>query len=309
MNKRIMSWGLLLLAVLFLGACRKDKSDDNNLRIAMTDAPVEDARVKGVFITVAELRVDGAPLEGFSPVTFDISAYQKGATRLLAETRLEPGTYREITLVLDYGLNASGQAPGCWVEEFNGTKHALQSTSTEIRLNKTFSLNQDAATTIVLDFDLRKSLRRASGGSLKYALVSHTELTAAIRVLVQGQTGVISGQCDNPVTSSDRILVYAYQKGTFNVLLEGIALQGLAFRNAVNSAAVDAQGRFEMHFLPPGDYELVYVACKDMNGDGDLDIQGTLLLQVLTGQDLRSVKVSAENQTTVNVRVTGLTPL
>lgn len=309
MNNRIMSWSLLVLAVLALAACKKDGSADANLRIAMTDAPVDDARVKGVFITVSELRVDGQALEGFSPTTFEISAFQKGALHMLAQTRLDPGTYREITLVLDYTQSVSGQTPGCWVEEFNGTKHPLQSTNTSLTLTKTFVVSQDKPTTLVLDMDLRKAIRRDSPGPVRYALVSHAGLQAATRVLVQDQTGIIAGQCDNPVTSSDRILVFAYQKGTYSPLLERVEVQGLAFGNAVTSAAVDAQGNYELHFLPPGDYELVFVACKDLDGNGDLDLQGTLLMNVLTGQDLKALAVQAESRTTVDVRVSGLLPL
>lgn len=300
---------MLLLAALALGACRKDGSADANLRIAMTDAPVDDARVKGVFITVVDLRVDGQALEGFTPTTFEISAYQRGALKMLAQTRLDPGTYREITLVLDYSQSVSGQTPGCWVEEHNGTKHPLQSTSATLTLSKTFVVSQDKPTILVLDMDLRKAIRRNSTGGSGYALVANAELRAATRVLVQGQTGVLGGHCDNPVTSSDRILVHAYHKGTYNALLERIEVQGLAFGNAVTSAAVDARGDYELHFLPPGDYELVFVACKDLNGNGEMDLQGTLLLNVLTGQDLKAVSVQAESRTSVNVRVSGLLPL
>lgn len=309
MNVRMIYVGLLCCALAAMSACKKDNTSSANLRVVMTDSPVDDTRVKAVFITVAEIRIDGVPLEGFSKTTFDISAYQKGATKLLAEAKLKADTYRDITLVLDYSAAANGQTPGCWVEEVDGTKHPLQSSSAELNLTKSFTLSSDNMTTLVLDFDLRKAIRRDAGNAQKYILVTHTNLQAALRVLVQNQTGVIKGSCNNQVTTSDKIVVYAYQKGTYNALLERSEVGGVAFVNAVNSAAVDANGNFEMHFLNSGEYELVFIAYKDLNADGNLNIQGTLLLDVLTAHDLKSINVSAQNSATVNVKVSGLIPI
>jgi hypothetical protein len=301
--------GLLCCALAALSACKKDSITQSNLRVVMTDSPVDDARVKAVYITVAEVRIDGVPLEGFSKTTFDISAYQKGATRLLAEVKLKADTYRDITLVLDYGTAANGQAPGCWVEEINGAKQALQSSSAQLHLTRNFTLSNSTMTTLVLDFDLRKAIRRDPAQAGRYAFVNHAALQSALRANVASQTGAAKGHCTNQITASDVIVVYAYQKGTYNALLERSEVGGIAFVNAVNSAAVDEQGHFEMHFLPPGEYELVFIAYKDLNGNGDLNMQGTLLMNVLTGQDLKSVPVAAESTSNIQVQVTGLIPI
>lgn len=309
MNFRIISIGLLCCALAVFSACKKDNASSDNLRVVMTDSPVDDARVKGVFITVAEIRIDGTPMEGFTKTTFDISAYQKGATKLLTEAKLNANSYQNVTLVLDYSTTANGASPGCWVEEENGTKHPLTASSTELNLAKSFTLSNDNMTTMVLDFDLRKALRRDAGNNQNYTFVSHANLQSAVRVTVQNQTGVIKGMCDDQVTTTDKIVVYAYQKGTYNVLIERNEMGGVAFINAVSSAAVDANGNFEMHFLNPGDYELVFIAYKDLNNDGNLSLQGTFLLDVLTAHDLKSVNVSSQSSATVNVKVTGLLPI
>lgn len=308
MNIRMM-WLLVAGCLLvFSEACRKDGTSDANLRVAMTDAPVDDPDVKSVFITVTEVRVDGQPVDGFQPVTFDILAYQEGALKILAEERIESGNYQSLTLVLDYSQGADGQTPGCWVEENDGTKHPLQSTSATLQVMGNYSVSADEKTTLVVDMDLRKAIRRESSGMYNYQFVTHGSLQSSLKMTVQGQTGIIKGQCQNDVTTSDRILVFVYQKGTFNLLLEKIALQGIAFPNAVASTAVQSSGQFEIHHLPPGDYEMVFIGCKDLNADGETDYQGVLLTEVLTGQNIQQVSVDAQSSTTVNVRITGLVP-
>jgi uncharacterized lipoprotein NlpE involved in copper resistance len=53
---------LSLLAVLAMG-CNNDGNPDMEGTVTMkvTDAPVDDAEVRGVFVTVTEVRIDGRP--------------------------------------------------------------------------------------------------------------------------------------------------------------------------------------------------------------------------------------------------------
>ncbi len=72
------------LVLILFSSCKKDKDDtQGKLRLEITDAPVDDASVKSVFVTITSIKVGDTQLEGFSKTTIDLMAYQKGNTKLL----------------------------------------------------------------------------------------------------------------------------------------------------------------------------------------------------------------------------------
>src|SRR5688500_11489489 len=107
MKKKIFTWvkGMMLgLAVtsLFM-ACSDDAETLNGkgeVEFELTDSPADDANIKGVMVTIAEIQVDGKSISGFSKQTIDVKAYQEGATKLLASVQVDAKTYRNVVLVL-----------------------------------------------------------------------------------------------------------------------------------------------------------------------------------------------------------------
>ena len=118
---------VLLFAMSFT-SCKKN--DDTNsgsasTAIKVTDAPLDDANVSGVFVTIAEIKLDGQTVQGFTKTTVDLATYQNGSTKTIGTFNLEGKVYSSITFVLDFDADANGNAPGSYVLNTGNVKHKL----------------------------------------------------------------------------------------------------------------------------------------------------------------------------------------
>ena len=313
---------LLLGASLFLTNCKKDDNSSNltgTAQFEVTDGPVDDANVKGTFVTVTAIKVDGQAISGFSKQTIDLMAYQQGNTKLLGSAKLEAGSYNQVTLVLDYLADEDGNSPGCYVLGTDNVKHNLQASSSatnELTIsNGNFEVTENGTTSVVLDFDLRKAVRYedAPQAGDQYDFVSEAELRTAIRFVAKANTGKVTGTCaDNLGFGGDKIVVYAYEKGSFDKETE-MQAQGesqLLFKNAVTSSAVNGQGEYTLAFLEEGDYELHFIGYEDKDNDGQLEAKGELRVSLLTnlGLDLANLGLDANANVSIAVQVIGIIP-
>jgi hypothetical protein len=260
---------LMMAIVLSLGACNDDEpAGKGEAEFEITDAPIDDANVKGVFVTIADIRVNGNSVQGFSKQTIDLKAYSEGKTKIIGSGQFDARTYDNVVLVLDLENDADGASPGCYVLKQDNTKNQLSTAAegtTEIAVNKSWQVAKDTKTSIVLDFDLRKALRYSGDAGTPYAFVSADNLNAAVRLVTKANSGTVLGSYDGGNgPDAGKIIVYAYKKGTFNASTE-TSPQGndaLLFANASGSAEVK-QGltgnEFKLNFLEAGDYELHFV--------------------------------------------------
>ena len=295
---------------LMLAACNEEAPmGKGDVDFEITDAPTDDASVKSVFVTIAEVRIGGQPVPGFTKQTIDLKAYQEGNTKLFASAKqLDAKSYNNLTLVLDVNTDASGNTPGCYVQTVDNAKYKLRNDANammEIAINKGWTVASNTKSTVVLDFDLRKSIRYMSDPAVKYNFVSNGELSSAIRVVNKANTGTISGSYQESSSSNaDKIIVYAYKKGTFSASSETSA-QGesqIYFANATASAEVK-QGitgkTFKLALLESGDYELYFSAYKK-DTSGRLAFQSMLTSETsVNGQVGNIIKVDAG--ATINV--------
>ncbi len=312
-NSKISRLFIFSIFALSIVACNKDNSSSpGQVNFEVTDAPFDDADVQGVFVTVASVKVDGKTIDNFSgKTTFDIAAYQRGQTKGLGSTNLQSGTYSNVTLVLDNAADQSGNAPGSYILTKSGQKKAITSASatSEIALNGQFKSYADKSSTAVMDFDLRKTI--VYDGTSGYKFVSNSEMTNGIRVVEKSETGVIKGTLNNTATSaSDKVVVYAYKKGTFNksTEMQGQGSSGVEFKNAVTSSVV-SNGSYELNFLQAGEYELHCISYKDKNSDGKQDIQGEFQASLLGSLNITALSVSANATVTANINLTAVLPL
>ncbi len=313
MTFRKFSFLITLMGALALfNACEKD--DNNNAKLQgkvkfeITDAPIDDTNVNGAFVTISEIKVDGQTVEGFNKTTIDLLAYQNGSTELLTNADVEAKSYSNITLVLDFENDEDGNSPGCYVEEKSGnTKHKLTSASNEVRINHNFEVTENSQSEFVLDFDLRKCIKREQNSNDKYEFVSTSEMESGIRIVSKNQVGIIKGNCNDLVTNSDKVVVYAYKKGEYNrdTEVQGQGASSIQFSKAITSSTLDGNGNFELHFLEEGDYEIHYCSYEE-NSDGDMELKGTLIVDVLGSLDLGAISVDASSSVTVDVLVTGM---
>ena len=122
----------------------------------------------------------------------------------------------------------------------------------------------------------------------------------------KSETGVVQGTTTNSVlTSSDKIVVYAYKKGTFNKTTEMTTQGTVEFKNAVSSSVV-TNNTYDLHFLEAGDYELYFISFKDKNSDGKLDIQGEFQVSILGGLNISALNVTANATVAANISLIGI---
>jgi hypothetical protein len=320
MRKSSLSWIKAILfgcAITMFAACddSNEPSGTGEVEFEITDAPIDDANVKGVFVTVADIKVDGKSVSGFTKQTIDLKAYQDGNTKFLGSTQMAAKSYSTITLVLDVKEDENGNEPGCYVLSQDNSKYRLKSTADgkmELALKQFWKVRNEATTKIVMDFDLRKSLRYDEDPLLRYSFVSDANLKAAVRVVEKENSGTIKGTYQqNSSVDADRIVVYAYKKGTFNASTETQA-QGedqITFKNAIASAQVK-QGLtgkvYTLAYLPEGDYELHFAAYNQDSASGRVVFSTMLKSETsVDGAVANVIRVNAATSINISSTISG----
>tara|TARA_R100001369_G_scaffold91830_1_gene134363 strand:+ start:5402 stop:6349 length:948 start_codon:yes stop_codon:yes gene_type:complete len=305
--------GLALIALVGMMSCSKNddatmEGESYNTSFEVTDAPIDNAEVEAVFVTITNVSVDGKSLEGFNATTVNLAALVNGKTEALGNLDLQAKSYSSIVFELDFDKDVNGDAPGCYVEKANGEKDALVATSNKITINDTFEVLANATNVIVIDFDLRKTIKEEKDGlSSDFNFVTMAELTAGIRTVNAELTGKISGSANDANNTSDKIIVYAYEKGTFNADVEtqGKGESEVTFANAVTSAEVKGlSGSYSLDFLEEGEYELIFASYKE-DDNSEFYFNALLNVESTTGLNLGAIEVSSTLQISANVTVTG----
>jgi hypothetical protein len=304
-------------AVTMFAAC--DNSDEpmgkGEVEFEITDAPSDDANIKSVMVTVADIKVDGKSIAGFTKQTIDVKAYQEGNTKLLGNTQLDARTYNNVTLVLDLDTDANGNAPGCYVLTKDDAKFKLSSASGKknLLLTHSWKVSNNAKTKIVMDFDLRKSIRYSENEALRYQFVSDNSLKAAIRVVAKENSGTIKGSYQNDSdVEAEKIIVYAYKKGTFNASTETQPQgeDGILFAKAVASAEAKetlSGSSYTLAFLEQGEYELHFVAYQKNTETGRFTFSSELDAETtVDGSVGNIIKVNAGASVSISARIKGL---
>lgn len=311
MKNYLKTVGTFLTLTLILVSCSDDDADGNresyDTTFKMTDAPIDDANVEAVFVTVADVKVDGVSLEGFSKTTFDVAALVNGQTKTLGNLKIEQGAHSNIELQLDYATDASGNTPGSYVMTANGEKDQLEAESNSIFISDTFEVFANNTNEVVIDFDLRKTIKEEESTlSSNFEFVSMTELSSGIRVVNEETTGVISGSVNDSENTSDKIIVYAYEEGTFdaNAETQGSGESDIRFANAVTSSEVKGlNNAYSLNFLAEGEYEMVFVSyTEESNG---FQFNSLLTAESATGLNLGAINVESTIQLSANINITG----
>ncbi|WP_157975864.1 DUF4382 domain-containing protein [Lewinella sp. IMCC34191] len=298
---------LALTLPLLTFSCKEDPATpsterEGDFRVEMTDAPIDDAYVKAVVVTVADIKVDGESLEGFNRSTVEVSALVNGETDLLYSGQLAAKNYNKIELVLDDDPKAVNNGPGCYYINPDNQKKALQVANDGVITiqESKFSMAADAAVTAVIDFDLRKAFVRTQDETEPYALAAGTRLNQSLRFVEKDRTGMLTGTVTNNSESEGEIVVYAYKQGTYTSTEASADRDDELFLNAVSSSKVNANNEYTLSFLEAGAYELIAVSYKDQDSDGDLEIEAQFKVTATGGLDLGLLQVKAESTTTAD---------
>lgn len=287
---------------------KTDINDSNaaqgNLTVSITDAPIDNAEVKGAFVTITEVKVDGKAFSGFKgPKTVNVLELQNGNSFNLGQNSVAANSYSKISFVLDAEKDAANSGPGCYILKSDGSKDKLEFSSgstTEIEMKpQSFVVSEKGNTEIIVDFDLRKSIKSTNNN---YSFVSKSELSAALRAENRSNTGVIKGKMENYGAVGSNVVVYVYKKGSFNQSSEikGQGSSDIKYANAITSAKVDGSGNFTLAFLQQGEYEIY---CDKPKSGSDLGLGVNTLLEVTSNTNLKAVGVSAGAQTSLTLSV------
>lgn len=304
---------IILSVLVSFAACNEnentsiDNEEKKNTKVSITDAPIDNAQVSGAFVTITDVKVDGISLEGFSATTIGVLALQNGKTETLGNLNLNTGTVSEIILTLDYDRDENGEAPGSFVETKDGVKHKLTATSNTIVISDNVDIVQSATNEIVIDFDLRKTIIASNEMSDKFDFVTNSELNSGLRFVNNIDAGEIRGTVNDNTNSSDKIIVFAYESGTFSESeMSEQGQSGVLFANATTSAVVSNSGSYELNFLKDGDYELQFASFEDSDNDGEFELKGMLEVESALGVNLNKVSVSSSVNLNLLVTVKGM---
>ena len=305
---------VLSLAIFLAVGCNDDDAvittGEGRFSVELTDAPIDDPNVSAVFVTVADVKVDGQSVEGFSKTTIELSALQNGVTEMLVAADLEAKAYNNVEIVLDDATDASGNTPGCYAMTNNNGKVALDVAGDgALRANNSgFELTQGATVAAVIDFDLRKALKRTDDAASPYAFAAESRLESSLRFVQKDQTGTLSGSTSNTSGETGEVVVYAYTAGSFSSSETEGDTDDELFLNAVASARLSSTGDYQFNFLEAGNYELVAVSYQDEDSDGEVEMKGQFSVTALLGINLGGINVDASSTTTANFTLTGLLP-
>ncbi|MEQ9376508.1 MAG: DUF4382 domain-containing protein [Imperialibacter sp.] len=318
-NSVMSMWatGLLSLSVLAFTGCNNDDGEEDlgegTMEIQMTDAPADNDNIDAVFVTVTSVKVDGQVVDGFEgPKTINVMALQNGKTEMLATDKFTAKSYENITLEIDSEMDEDGNSPGSYVEMADGTKNKLMSSDGE-KAEYTFKgrsrVMADAKSTVVLDFDLRKFIRESDTGSASsFSFVSKSDLEGYLMFADEDNSGRVKGNYSGQIDTDEKVIVYAYKKGSFNESQEADEDADIQFKKAVSSTEVNGglTKSFSFYFLEEGDYEFHFASYKENNA-GEMELYGLIDAESETNADLLdNVEVQAGVEITLNIIADGI---
>ncbi len=286
--KRKMMIGLTAaVMVLFAFSACDTSSGYGVMEVSITDSPLMDDDVQGVYITIEEIQYHTTgdnwqtvnDFDGTEP--FDLLALTRGDSRLLGELTLPAGEYTQIRFILGApeDNDTVPASPGSWIEkgpendgEFDDEEDkplfvpsGAQTGYKASVEDGSFIVPVNGEVEITADFDLRRAVVKL-GATERYIL------KPVLRLIVNNQAGEISGDIGDGTTleSEHSYVVYAYESGEVDDIADEAAPNddGVRFANAVSSSELkDGEAAdYVLAFLAEGTYDL-YSAAYDSNGD------------------------------------------
>ncbi|HLF34448.1 MAG TPA: DUF4382 domain-containing protein, partial [Cyclobacteriaceae bacterium] len=301
---------ITIMMISFAASCSKDNTaEQGTANLYVTDAAIDNADIQGVFVTVANIKINGKALTGFSKQTINLMAYQKGETKLLGSEQIEAGAYNNIEIYLDQDLDEDGNSPGCYMLTSSG-KENLASTGVSthmITATGAFSVIANSSTDLIIDFNLRKAVKEEGSGTGNYTFVAQAGLDEAVRIVPKNSTGNISGTYDGTIGSDQIVVAYAYKKGEYNDATETVEnSNGVCFANAQNCDRVEGavNGTYKLSFLEEGDYEL-HFAEFSKNSDGTVSLQNMLNIDTSGDISADNIRVTSGMDVSLSIILKG----
>jgi hypothetical protein len=249
-----------IVGAIALAGCSAGGSGDATVEFRLTDAPVASDSISEVYVTFSSLMINestsaGDGGSGWKEIPIDTSreyellSLANGLTTALGSIELDGGTRIN---QIRFGISAMEL-----VEEDDAAgdpRHeVVLASSTGLKIVNAFDVPLSGDATVVVDFDVAKSLVYA-GGTYK--------MKPVLRAIVENEAGEIRG------TAPAGYLVYAYASVdgqnidlTFSDPADDA--DSAAFDDAYTSAAVRDEGQYTLAFIDAGSYDLALVDPDD----------------------------------------------
>lgn len=293
----------ILAIVLTAGllACNdgnEDPSFKGKASVKATDAAVDAQNVSAVYLSVDEIQATAngqtRTVVAFNtPQKFNIMAYQNGATYFMGEGDLDAGSYSDLRFITSSSADS-------YVEMKDGTTKQLEienGSTTGYRIQGAFDIAASTTTDLVADIDLRKALVTTANGTFK--------LRSTARVVTENQTGKIKGTVSGSGNTSERIVVYAYEKGSFSASEENEPAEGRTrYEGSINSAIVAENGSYTLAFMEEGEYEIIVASYSNEDNDEDLEFEGRLSSSLsINGILFNTINVTSRSTVSANITI------
>jgi hypothetical protein len=278
MRSRMRTAGILLLtaaATLAIGVAGCSLfGEKGTVTISLTDAPIDAASVKGVYITVSEIQYNLSTggednwrtFENFlGPRTIDLLSKTDGVAEALGTLAMPAGQYNQIRFMLDApeegtGLTAKPPSYILFKDDSWAALFIPSADKTGFKAVSAFQVPVNGNVSITADFDLRRSIRTTNRHSALTYLMRPT-----LRLVVENEAGRITGKGTNlPVGHT--VAVFAYADGTYAAAEAtppaADSTSTTQFAGTVTSAtlkldAATGDWRYVLAFLAAGTYDLV----------------------------------------------------
>jgi len=265
---------VLFCGAIMLTACTGgdvvEPMGKSQVEFQMTDSPSDDANIKGIFVTITDIQVDGKSIPGYTTQTVEISAYRDGETRVLGSALIDAKQYSNVTLVLDADTDGAGNSPGSYVLLRDGSKYKLMNSVTKLSMSKDISFAPNSKSTVLIEMDIRKAVKEVEDPLIRYSFVSDAILQKSVRLVPMEETGHVRGTYfGSDIGVTEKIIVFAYNRGSYNAETEVLGQDGVLFTNSVSSAEIKLdfdRNIYKLAYLEAGDYELQFAHYKKVDG-------------------------------------------
>ena len=288
----------VFVAMVLSGCGGGNAQGSGSLMVGMTDAPVDNADAVVIHFTEATLHGEGGNtvIEIIDPVSaqrgrdIDLLQFQAGMWTGLFEQEVVAGQYSWIRLQLDLSKSYI---------QIAGQRYDLRCTSCEhasFRLNQSFNVEKDARLTLMLDFDLRKSITDPTSGA-DYIL------RPTVRVVDTAVAGGVEGNIDATIISSlggfTGCSVYAFsgydaELDDIYISQDGTTIESQ--NNPVSSTQVQYINdvySYRLAYMPEGNYSIALTCDADMDSAATDD--------VLTFSDQLNISVNSSIYTKADI--------
>jgi hypothetical protein len=295
MKTRNILFTVLSLITLsaFIYSCDSEVSGSGSAGVKVTDAAVDAENISGVYLSVSEVTSHGngemKTIVVFDePRIFNLMDFQNGQTYDLGEGEIEAGIYSELRLVTD---------GNSYVKFDDGSTEPLNipsGTSSGYKIKGDYQVSANNRTNLVVDVDLRKAFVMTGEGSYK--------LRPTARLINEEGTATINGSIS--ANAEDRVIVYAYAKGTYSGNESTEPAEGSSrFENSINSAVV-SNGSFTLAFMEPGEYDLIAVAYSENEAENNYEFKSSTKAELMlngTALDILDLEANSNVSLLLNV--------